>query len=84
VPRDVLMDTLWPDASPDAARNNLHVVLTGVRQAQRLASAVSVLRRRHDAYGADVTWVDVEELHAHPWEGAQGSAPQFLSECLKR
>ena len=32
VPRDVLMETFWPDARPAAARNSLHVALTGVRR----------------------------------------------------
>ena len=34
-PRDVLMDTFWPDARPAAARNSLHVALTGVRRVLR-------------------------------------------------
>jgi hypothetical protein len=29
VPRDVLMEVFWPAAAPDAARNSLHVALTG-------------------------------------------------------
>ena len=32
VPRDVLMDVFWPHASPEAARNSLHVALSGVRR----------------------------------------------------
>jgi len=64
IPRDVLMDTFWPAASPEAARNNLHVALSAVRQALRAASSVSALERRHDTYrlSADSTWVDVEDF----------------------
>jgi len=72
VPRDVLMDTFWPTASPDAARNNLHVALSGVRQALRVASPVNVLQRRHDTYllaCEDRTWVDVEEFARHCADG---------------
>ena len=71
VPRDVLMDTFWPSASPEAARNNLHVALSGVRQALRVASPVRVLQRRHDTYrlAADVTWVDVDEFERRCAEG---------------
>ena len=71
IPRDVLMDTFWPTASPEAARNSLHVALSGVRQALRLASPVTVLQRRHDTYrlAADVTWVDSEELQRQCTEG---------------
>jgi DNA-binding SARP family transcriptional activator len=71
VPRDVLMDTFWPTASPDAARNSLHVALSAVRQALGMASPVSVLQRRHDTYrlSADSTWVDVEDFASHCAEG---------------
>ncbi len=71
VSRDVLMDTFWPTASPEAARNNLHVALSGVRQALRVASPVSVLQRRHDTYrlDADETWVDVEAFGRQCAEG---------------
>lgn len=31
-PRDVLMDLLWPDAAPNAARNNLNVAVHGLRR----------------------------------------------------
>jgi DNA-binding SARP family transcriptional activator len=71
VSRDVLMDTFWPTASPEAARNNLHVALSGVRQALRVATPVSVLQRRHDTYrlDADETWVDVQDFERHCAEG---------------
>jgi SARP family transcriptional regulator, regulator of embCAB operon len=63
--RDVLMDTFWPDAHPTAARNSLHVALTGVRRALRPAWPGVVLTRRHDNYrlSDDVTiWVDIDEF----------------------
>jgi DNA-binding SARP family transcriptional activator len=65
VPRDVLMDVFWPQADPDAARNCLHVALTGVRRALRRACAEPVLKRAHDTYLLADTirvWVDVEEF----------------------
>jgi SARP family transcriptional regulator, regulator of embCAB operon len=65
VARDVLMDVFWPDARPAAARNNLHVALTGVRRALHAAWPGTVLQRQHDSYrlGGDATvWVDVEEF----------------------
>lgn len=31
-PRDVLMDLLWPDSAPGAARNNLNVAVHGLRR----------------------------------------------------
>jgi SARP family transcriptional regulator, regulator of embCAB operon len=65
VPCDVLMDTFWPDARPDAARNSLHVALTGVRRVLGEAWSEAVLERRHGSYrlAGDVdTWVDVDEF----------------------
>ena len=35
VPRDVLMDVFWGNAAPGAARNSVHVALSGVRRALR-------------------------------------------------
>lgn len=67
VPRDLLMDAFWPDAPPDAARNSLHVTLSGVRQALRAASARPVIERRFDTYriGDSVAvWTDVEQFEA--------------------
>jgi SARP family transcriptional regulator, regulator of embCAB operon len=65
------MDTFWPSASPEAARNNLHVALSGVRQVLRAASPASLLQRRHDTYrlDADLTWIDLEEFEQHYAEG---------------
>jgi DNA-binding SARP family transcriptional activator len=63
VPRDVLMDVFWPTSRPEAARNSLHVALSGVRQALRAAHPQPVIERPFDAYqivpSIDV-WIDVE------------------------
>jgi SARP family transcriptional regulator, regulator of embCAB operon len=63
VPRDVLMDVFWPNADPDAARNSVHVALSGVRRALLGAGRTPLLERHHDAYrfAAHVdVWTDVE------------------------
>jgi DNA-binding SARP family transcriptional activator len=65
VPRDMLAEALWPNADADAARNSLHVALTGVRRALRAAWPGEVLRRHHDVYTLDESvplWVDVVEF----------------------
>lgn len=65
VPRDVLMDTFWPDARPGAARNSLHVALTGVRRVLGAAWPGPVLERRHGNYRLApqlAVWVDVDEF----------------------
>jgi len=63
--RDVLMDVFWPNANRDAARNSLHVALTGVRKVLRAIRPEPILERRHDTYRlADSVevWVDAEEF----------------------
>jgi DNA-binding SARP family transcriptional activator len=65
VPRDVLMDVFWPDSDPEAARNSLHVALSGVRQALREVTSHPLLHRRFDTYQlapAATAWVDVSEF----------------------
>lgn len=65
VPRDVLMDTFWPDASQAAATNSLHVALSGVRRALAAAWSGPVIVRQPGGYrlAKDLAvWVDVEEF----------------------
>ena len=65
VPRDVLMDVFWPDASPEAARNSLHVALTGVRRTLSDVTTCPLLERRFDTYQlvpSAGAWVDVTEF----------------------
>ncbi len=50
-PRDVLMDVFWPDASPEAARNRLHVALHNIRQKLRAVTDILVVIFEDGAYG---------------------------------
>ena len=74
VPRDVLMDVFWPNAEEGAARNSLHVTLTGARNALSARCPEPILQRTFDAYGiadsVDV-WVDVEEFENRCRAGLQ-------------
>jgi DNA-binding SARP family transcriptional activator len=68
VSRDVLMDVFWPNVAPAAARNSLHVALTGARNALRGCCPTPVLARNYDTYeiAPDIdVWVDVEEFERH-------------------
>ncbi|MBU2664948.1 hypothetical protein KOI35_15705 [Actinoplanes bogorensis] len=68
VPRDVLTEAFWPGATPSAARNNLHVALSGLRQALRAASPVAGVERTFDSYRiADTVrvWTDIEQFEHH-------------------
>ena len=85
VPRDVLMDVFWRDAEPEAARNSLHVALSGVRRALRAAGPEPLLERWHETYRlserVDV-WVDAEVFERFCRDGhraeAAGNAPAAL------
>jgi len=72
VPRDVLMDVFWGNADPEAARNSVHVALSGVRRALRATGTEPLLERHHDAYRfsdrLDV-WVDAEAFEQAGREG---------------
>lgn len=64
-PREVLMDVFWPDADPEAARNDLNVAMHGLRQALRSNTNVTVIRFENGAYGVVPNleiWFDVEEF----------------------
>lgn len=65
VPRDVLMDLFWPDASPESARNNLNVALHGLRQAFRSLDEIQVVIFEDGAYRLNYdlcVWLDVDEF----------------------
>jgi DNA-binding SARP family transcriptional activator len=77
VPRDVLMEVFWPGADPDAARNRLHVALSGVRQVLRDAWPRPVIERRVDAYRISdsvAVWSDVEQFEASHLAGSRAEA----------
>jgi DNA-binding SARP family transcriptional activator len=65
VPRDALIATFWPDATPAAARNSLHVALSGARRMLRTATAQPVIERRLDSYQIAKSihvWTDIVEF----------------------
>jgi SARP family transcriptional regulator, regulator of embCAB operon len=65
VPRDVLMEAFWPHAAPDAARNSLHVALSGARHVLRAAITQPVIERRFDTYQIEnsiAVWTDLDEF----------------------
>jgi DNA-binding SARP family transcriptional activator len=67
-PREVLMDLFWPNADPEAARNNLNVAIHGLRQALRSAADVPVVLYQDGAYCLNPTleeWIDVQEFERH-------------------
>ena len=85
IPADVLMETFWPDARPAAARNSLHVALTGVRRVLGQAWSGEVLERRLGGYrlAPDLpVWVDVDEFERHCREGRRADRLGAADEAL--
>ena len=72
IPREVLMDAFWPDADPDAARNNLNVAMHSLRQAVRSVTDQEVIHFENGTYGFPANlelWLDVEEFEHCAREG---------------
>jgi two-component SAPR family response regulator len=67
VPRDVLMDRLWPRFDAERARNNLNVALAGARRGLHDTER-RIIVHAHGAYGfgpAVDLWVDVVAFERH-------------------
>lgn len=65
LPRDVLMEKFWPEATPESARNSLNVAMHGLRQALRAAGEQPVVIFQNGSYqlSPDLqVWIDVEEF----------------------
>ena len=69
ISKEVLMDLIWPETPPEAARNNLNVAIYGLRQSLRQAGlSESTILYQDDCYllNPELTiWVDVEAFNAH-------------------
>jgi DNA-binding SARP family transcriptional activator len=69
VAKEVLMELFWPDAHPDAARNNLNVAIYGLRQALHdIRPDFSHVLFQDDCYLLNPElqiWVDVEAFREH-------------------
>jgi DNA-binding SARP family transcriptional activator len=72
--RDVLMDAFWPNASPEAARNRLHVALYSLRQKLRTITDAPIVTFEDGAYGLASNlslWLDVDEFSRHVEKGGR-------------
>jgi DNA-binding SARP family transcriptional activator len=84
-PRDVLMNVFWPDAAPDAARNCLHVAMSGVRKSLARAWTGPVIEFRGDTYrlSGDIdVWSDVSELMERCARAAEAAAAGRVEEAI--
>ena len=84
-PREVLLDTFWPDVSPDKGRNNLNVAMNGIRTSLRTITDHRVILYKDNAYGIapDIHfWVDVEEFERLVNSGRVLEARNRLSSAI--
>lgn len=86
VAKDILMDTFWPDADPEAARRNLHQAIYSLRQTlRRRRSDFRHVQFENDCYllnpEMDV-WLDVEEFEGHLQAGRRLEAAGQLEEAM--
>jgi DNA-binding SARP family transcriptional activator len=84
-PREVLMDIFWPDADPEAARNNLNVAMHNLRQALHSVTDVVVIRFKDGAYGLATDleiWLDVKDFEDCIREGQRMEAQNQLTAAM--
>ena len=84
--RDVLMDTFWPNSSPEAARNNLNVAIHTIRQGFHAVSDEPIIEFINGAYHLNSTiqlWIDVEEFECHQQLGQKLDAKGHLETAIK-
>jgi hypothetical protein len=83
--REILMQTFWPDAAPDSARNSLNVAIHGLRRSLRTAADVPVVVLDGGVYRLhpDVRlWLDVEEFERHVASGRGLEEPGELTGAM--
>lgn len=75
VPKDVLMDTFWPDADPEAARRNLHQAIYTLRQSLQMGpGSYQYIVFVNDQYRLNPDlgiWSDDEDFERHYRLGSQ-------------
>ncbi len=84
-PREILMDIFWPEADPDAARNNLNVAMHGLRQALRSVTDVALIRFVDGGHGLATDleiWLDVDEFERCTREGQRLEAREELNAAV--
>ena len=73
VPKEQLMDVLWPDADPDAARRNLHQAVYSLRQTlKQSCPELQLICFQNERYSLNPDlpiWFDFLEFERHAEEG---------------
>ncbi len=84
--RDILMDTLWPDADADAARRNLHQAVYSLRQILKHGQpGIQPIQFEQDSYLLNPTlkvWIDWVEFEKYAQAGQRFETQGHLAEAM--
>ncbi len=72
VPKETLMDTIWPEADPEAARRNLHQAIYVLRQTLKTELGLNCIQFENDGYRIDPSqslWCDYEAFEQYAQAG---------------
>ena len=85
VPREELMELLWPGVNPETARNRLNVAMSTMRKELRRVTDLEIVLFESDRYflnQSNSLWVDVDAFEGTLAEAAQleaaGDSPQAI------
>ncbi len=85
IPREVLIETFWPDAGLDSARNSLNVAIYTLRHTLKTALDFPVILSRDSAYQVNPglqLWVDVEAFEQHAGEALRQESCRAIDEAI--
>jgi DNA-binding SARP family transcriptional activator len=83
-PREVLMETFWPESSPEAARNSLNVAIHGLRRTLRTITDTAVVVHVCGAYRINQElslWLDVDEFDRRVESGHKAEETGDIAEA---
>lgn len=85
-PKEVLMETFWPDAGPEAARRNLHQAIYALRQTLKTGQLdLQPVEFENDGYrlhpGLNL-WLDCEEYERHIRLGRKYEQSHLLDRAI--
>lgn len=83
--RDALMETFWPDNSPDSARNSLNVAIHGLRRSFRPVTKQDVILFEDGAYSLNPAinlWIDTVAFESHLQNGRRALASEDINQGL--
>jgi DNA-binding SARP family transcriptional activator len=86
VPREVIMDTFWPDAAPESARNSLNVAIYNLRQSLKTILNMPVILFQENAYllnPALTFWLDTSAFEESVQAGHQHEASGQVVESTR-